>query len=244
MSKKELIQEWVKMSDSWIKEAREGENFNRKGLLDKPMLEACGNVKGMKILDCGCGEGRFCRLLTKRGASYVLGIDNCPPMIKAAQGLQEDRIEYRIADAENLFFIGDKTFDIAVSYLNQCDLPEFKKNNREVFRVLKKDGHFIIANLHPMRSAGGGWCKDEDGRKLHVSLDNYFDEGKRHWNMMGVDFTNFHRSLSTYISSFFDIGFTLKKIIEPTVTKKQVIKCPELSDERRVPNFIIYILEK
>lgn len=45
-----LNQEWIELSAAWIEEARHGRNPTRKGLLDKPMLEACGNVRGMKVL--------------------------------------------------------------------------------------------------------------------------------------------------------------------------------------------------
>jgi hypothetical protein len=62
--------------------------------------------------------------------------------------------------------------------------------------------------------------------------------------MMGVPFTNFHRSLSTQLDSFFEAGFTLERIIEPTVTAEQLACFPELDDELRVPNFIIYLLHR
>lgn len=208
------------------------------------MLEACGSVEGLHILDCGSGEGRFCRMLVERGAAYVLGLDLCEPMIEAAKTLQTERDAYRVADAQDLGFIADETFDLAVSYLNQCDLPDFNTNNREVFRVLRTGGRFIVANLHPMRSAVGGWHRTPDGHKQHVILDNYFDEGERRWKMMGVEFTNFHRTLSSYIRGFLDVGFSIGGIVEPTASGKYLTLYPELDDERRVPNFIIYILHK
>jgi ubiquinone/menaquinone biosynthesis C-methylase UbiE len=241
---KHLKQEWINLSAPWIKEARQGKNPMRKGLLDAPMLKACGNVKGLRVLDCGCGEGRFCRILAKRGAAYVLGIDLCRPMIEAARELKGARDEYRVAEAQDLRSIRDGTFDLAVSYLNQCDLPDSHANNREVYRVLRKNGRFIVANLHPMRSAVGGWHRDAEGKKLHVILDRYFDESERHWKIMGVEITNFHRTLATCVNGFLDAGFTVERIIEPTVTKKNLAKYPGLDDELRVPNFIIYVLNK
>src|SRR5215510_13548976 len=123
MNRDDLRREWLALSQAWIKEAREGRNPTRNGLLDLPMLEACGSVAGLKILDCGCGEGRFCRLLVERGAGYVLGLDLCEPMIEAARALQSEHDAYRVADVQALGFIEDETFDLAVSYLNQCDLP-------------------------------------------------------------------------------------------------------------------------
>ncbi len=244
MNRDHLKREWLELSEPWIKEAQEGRNPTRNGLLDKPMLEACGNVKGLKILDCGCGEGRFCRILVDKGAEYVFGLDLCEPMIEAAKELQSGSDTYRVADVQNLSFIEDGTFDLIVSYLNQCDLPDFDANNREVFRVLRSGGRFIVANLHPMRSAVGQWHRTDNGEKQHVILDRYFDEGERCWKMMGVEFTNFHRSLSTYTTGFIQAGFRIDAITEPTITREKLKLYPELDDELRVPNFIIYALRK
>jgi SAM-dependent methyltransferase len=244
MKRNDLNQQWRDLSSAWIAEAREGRNATRTGLLDPPMLEACGDVEGLAVLDSGCGEGRFCRILVERGAGYVLGLDLCEPMIEAARALQSDRDEYRLADVQDLGFLADGTFDLAVSYLNQCDLPDFEANTREVFRVLKRGGRFVVANLHPMRSAVGGWQRTRDGAKQHVILDDYFDEGERHWTMMGGALTNFHRTLSTYTRGFLDAGFGIVRIIEPTVPNERLSRYPELDDELRVPNFIMYELRK
>jgi SAM-dependent methyltransferase len=240
----DLRREWLELSQAWIMESRHGKNAIRIGLLDFPMLEACGNVHGMKILDCGCGEGRFCRMLVARGAAAAVGLDTCEPLIQAARDLQSEREIYRVADVQDLGFIEDEAFDLAISYLNQCDLPDFHANTRGVARVLRRGGRFIVANLHPMRSAVGGWHRTPDGMKQHVILDNYFQEGERHWTMLDVSFTNFHRSLSTYTRGFLDAGFRIGGIIEPTISAESLSDYPELDDERRVPNFIIYILQK
>ena len=222
-----LRQEWLELAPYWIKESREG-----------------GDVAGLRILDCGCGEGRFCRMLAERGAQYVLGVDTCEPMIAAARELQSDNDQYMVGDVQNLDFLADQSFDLAISYLNQCDLPDFEANIREVYRVLTQEGRFIVANLHPMRTAEGSWYRAPDGTKLHVILDHYFDEGERHFVMKGVEITNFHRMLSTYIRAFLKAGFVLEDIIEPTAAPEALALYPELDDELRVPNFIIYVLRK
>ena len=243
LDKEKLAQEWVELSDPWIKESREGANPTRTGLLDGPMLEGCGDVQGLNVLDLGCGEGRFCRMLRDKGA-VVLGLDLCEPMIAAAEELKGEGDEYRVADVQDLVFLESESYDLAVSYLNQCDLPDMDANNREVFRVLKPGGKFVVANVHPMRSANAGWCRGESNEKLHVMLDNYFDEGERHWKMMGKEFTNFHRTLETNIRSFNDAGFQVTGMREPSVTEENLKKHPDLDDELRVPNFIIFILRK
>ena len=52
-----LETQWVQLAPAWIKEMREGRNANRAGMLDQAVLEACGDVRGLRIVDCGCGEG-------------------------------------------------------------------------------------------------------------------------------------------------------------------------------------------
>ncbi len=244
MEPEKLQREWEALAEPWIHEARHGRNPTREGLLDPPMLQACGCVEGLDVLDCGCGEGRFCRLMIRAGARSALGLDLCPAMIEAARQAQTDGDEYRLADVQAMAGIPDSAFDLAVSYLNQCDLPDIDANNREVFRVLCPGGRFIVANLHPMRSSTGLWQRDDTGSKLHVIVDRYFDEGPRQWTMMGVAFTNFHRSLATQLDSFFEAGFALERIVEPTLTAEQLARYPELDDELRVPNFIIYVLHR
>ncbi len=244
MRRGDLEDQWRRLAPAWIEEARAGANSTRTGLLDAPMIEACGNVRGLRVLDCGCGEGRFCRILLERGAAHVLGVDLCAPMIEAARELATGQDEYRVADVQALAFLEAESFDLAVSYLNQCDLPDFEANTREMFRVLKPRGRFVIANLHPMRSAVGDWLRTEDGSKQHVILDRYFDEGERHWKMMRCELTNFHRTLSTYVRGYQAAGFRIERIIEPTVTAQNLERFPDLDDELRVPNFIVFILEK
>jgi len=201
MSEQELRKQWRDLSVDWIKESR-GRNANRKGLLDQSILEACGEIAGLRILDSGCGEGRFCRLLVDLGAAYVLGLDTCEPLIQAAREVRMGPEEYRIEDVQKMDSVEGGSFDLAISYLNQCDLPDFKANTRQVFRVLKPGGRFVIANLHPMRSAAGGWHKDEAGNKLHAILDHYFEENERDWVVWGKPLTNFHRTLSTYFDGY------------------------------------------
>ena len=61
---------------------------------------------------------------------------------------------------------------------------------------------------------------------------------------MGVSLTKFHRTLSTYIQGFIEVGFNIDAIIELTLDKKKSVEFPDLLDELRIPNFIIYCLNK
>ena len=102
-------------------------------------------------------ERAFWSNLTQRGASYVLGLDLGEPMIRAARELQPSRNEYRIADVE-FVFSADQSFDLVVSYLNQCDLPDFKLTREKhiEFSEMKDDS---LSPITPDDSAGEGYNK-------------------------------------------------------------------------------------
>ena len=81
-----------------------------------------------------------------------------------------------------------------------------------------------------------------DGRDY--KLDDYFDEGPRTLPVGGHELTNFHRTMSTYVNTFLDAGFSLEGIKEPMATEEQVKAFPKVADNLRVPEFIVYLLRK
>ena len=65
-----------------------------------------------------------------------------------------------------------------------------------------------------------------------------------HWNLLGSELTNFHRTLSTYVKEYRKSGFAIEDVVEPTIDAASLERYPELEDELRVPNFIIFVLKK
>jgi len=81
-------------------------------------LEAIAPVAGKRILDVGCGPGRYCIECAKRGASKVVGLDVSPRMLDIGRDLAtragvSDRCEFVIADI--LKYSADAPFDAAIA---------------------------------------------------------------------------------------------------------------------------------
>ncbi len=51
------------------------------------VMERCGDVRGQRICDIGCGSGRFVAEFARRGAAHVTGVDVAPEMLKLARTL-------------------------------------------------------------------------------------------------------------------------------------------------------------
>ena len=233
-----LRAQWVNFSENWCPL----EQSVRTGMLDAFVLEGLGDIKGRRVVDIGCGEGRFCRLLSGLGA-IVTGVDITESFIERARELGDDET-YLVSDAEDLEELQDESFDLAVSYIVMVDLHDVLSAVRAAHRVLKAGGRFVVCNIHPIRSSlPTGWIKHGE-KKLFYPVDNYTQEGPRTWIWDGQPFINVHRMLSTYISTFLDTGFVLTALREPTPTPEQLQVNPTFDDELRAPNFIIFELAK
>ena len=69
------------------------------------------------MIDLGCGEGRFSRMLAERSA-VVTGIDLCRPLIEFAKSHRVYDESYLIGDMEDLHGVASDEFDLAVSYVS------------------------------------------------------------------------------------------------------------------------------
>ncbi len=236
-----LRTQWDLHAQDWI----ETDQAVRTGMLDTWMLEALGEVSGKHVIDIGCGEGRFCRLLSGLGAE-VTGVDLTKELIGRARTLGGKDETYIVGDAESLDGVSAESFDLAVSYIVLVDLDDYRRAIREAYRVLRPGGRFIVCNVHPIRSAAiefHGWVSI-GSRKLFYSIDNYTEEGHREFLWLGGPFLNMHRTLSSYVSAFLNAGFTLEALQEPIPSDEQLAQHPKFDAEYRVPHFIIYVLEK
>ncbi len=238
---KQLRDQWNVNTENWINK----EQSVRTGFLDAWMLRAMGDVEGRRVLDIGCGEGRFCRLLAGLGAE-ITGIDLTEGLVERAQAQSEGVGTYLVGNAHDLAGVEDESFDLAVSYIVMVDLFNFREAIRSSYRVLKRGGRFIVCNIHPMRMAKvNGWIR-QGNRKLFYAVDDYTSEGPRleEISWTGKAFKSMHRTLSSYITAFLESGFVLEALQEPTPSAAQLAEHPTFDDEYRVPNFIIFALRK
>ncbi|MCF7835755.1 MAG: class I SAM-dependent methyltransferase [Candidatus Marinimicrobia bacterium] len=98
---------------------------------------------GFNVLDIGCGNGRFFETLKDKNINYT-GIDNSEKLLEIAR--KKHNTNFIKADATSLP-LEDEHFDTVVSFAVLHHIPSKELRNqfiKESFRVLKKDGYFII----------------------------------------------------------------------------------------------------
>lgn len=103
------------------------------------LLDAFGTIAGGRLLDVGCGKGRFGAHLARRGAE-VVGLDRSAGML--AQASYPGRVR---ASAARLPF-ADSSFDgaFAVEVFEHLPRPAWAACLREIGRVLRPGGRFVL----------------------------------------------------------------------------------------------------
>jgi ubiquinone/menaquinone biosynthesis C-methylase UbiE len=97
------------------------------------------------ILDVGCGTGRLLRSAQKRWPkANMIGVDPATGMIEVARHLNPHATFY-IASAEAIP-IPDASIDIALSTLSSHHWSDQAAGIREIARVLRSDGCFVLAD--------------------------------------------------------------------------------------------------
>jgi SAM-dependent methyltransferase len=232
---------WEQSAEAWIKRIDEGES-NRELLLDAVMLRLAGNVSGLRVLDAGCGEGRFCRMLGERGAS-VTGIDPTSLLTVAARE-RDSRGDYARAMSERLPY-ADQSFDLVVSYVSLVDTPDYRGAIAEAARILKPGGRFLIANLGFVSASPElGWARDDEGNRLYQRIDNYAGEHAHVLSWAGISILNWHRPLSYYMTALLESGLQLRAFEEPVPADDSLRADPRYEDWYRVPLFYVMLWQK
>lgn len=104
---------------------------------------------GERVLDLCAGTGDLTLALAATGKpSEVLGTDFAPAMLEVAKRklaayTGSARVAFSVADAQSLPF-GDAEFDAVTVAFGVRNLPDRAANFREVLRVLKPGGRYVI----------------------------------------------------------------------------------------------------
>jgi len=140
------------------------------------LLELLGDIRNKKILDLGCGDGRYSTLFAQLGAAVIATDFSSHQIEIAKQKNTHPNICYSVGDVSS-GGAGPESQDIVFANLVVPSLGQVEKLvtlfsvTRE---VLKADGRFIFSILHPLYLS-----KEQDSydRAVDFHPESYFKEG-------------------------------------------------------------------
>ncbi|MGN6551913.1 MAG: class I SAM-dependent methyltransferase [Pararhizobium sp.] len=216
------------------------------GAPEWPSLRALlPEMRGLRVVDLGCGFGWFCRFARQQGAAHVLGLDVSEKMLARAKAETADPgVEYVRADLDALE-LAEASFDLAYSSLALHYVADFRTLAGAVHRALVPGGRFVFSIEQPINMASMrlGWIVDAEGNRTWP-VDHYQMEGRRETNWFTEGVVKYHRKLSTTLNLLIEAGFRIVHVDEWGPTEVQVAAQPELAEERHRPMFVLIAAER
>ena len=116
------------------------------------VVKGLGEIRGLKILDLGCGDGTTAIPAAQRGAD-VVGIDIARNLVAAgnarAKALGLTNCTFREGDASDLRDVGDESFDLVVTIFGAMFAPRPVDVAKEMVRVTRPGGRIVMGNWIP-----------------------------------------------------------------------------------------------
>jgi SAM-dependent methyltransferase len=209
-----LRRAWDEQADNWIGWTR--------GSMDDSFFRFHGDrffellpTPGRLTVDLGAGEGRVARALRARGHT-VVELDGSARLAAASAALSGMPVV--VGDVARLPLRAGIA-DLAVAFMSFQDVDDMPAAVAEAARVLRAGGHFLMAIVHPINSAG----EFEPGpiemeRRFVMYAHSYFahrryaDDVERDGRSMR--FSSEHRPIESYSRALEAAGFAIEALRE------------------------------
>jgi SAM-dependent methyltransferase len=215
--------------------AKDGD-FAKRHLVNPVLLRLLGDVRGRRVLDAGCGDGYFSRMLAERGAQ-VVGVEPTEVMSAFAREREAELglgVTYVQADLTRLPDLGGP-FDAVVCSMVLMAIPDWKPAMRACVEALQSGGLFVFAVVHPaFEQLWGTWQEHGEYR-----VQRYLEE----YEIVGPSGSDFHRPISAYLNELASLGCRLREFAEPALDPSVAAKAepttPGIDSYVHLPNFLI-----
>ncbi|HVA92389.1 MAG TPA: class I SAM-dependent methyltransferase [Chloroflexota bacterium] len=229
---------WDQMAEWWDDRLGDTGDLWHRTLIDPPLLELCGEVGGLYVLDLACGNGYLSRRFARQGAT-VTGVDANLPILERARQREAREplgITFQAADAAHLETLADGIFDLVVCNMALMDIEDAGGAIQEVTRVLRPSGRLVASLSHPcfdkVNTSGWAidyiypvttiWRKMSRYREIAMAEIPWFQAPNQ-----TVYTRAYHRPLSWYFRAFRASGLAVTALEEPEPTEEFLAGSPQ-----------------
>lgn len=212
-------------------------------------LGLLGAVRGLPILDLGCGGGQAAIYLARQGAR-VTGLDISPVQLTFAVQ-QANRagvaVQWVQGGLEALAQLPVAQWDLIISLYALHYMADLPRCLAECYHRLRPGGRLIFSLDHPIRAC---FFDPLDQELTLYPERSYFDTTPCHWLFPDtrVQMESYHYTISEWLALLQQAGFRLLRLIEPTLPQERLRALwPDddpLSPMRNLPHTIIFCVAK
>ena len=200
-------------------------------------LRVIGDVKGLDVLELGCGGGQNSIVLAKWGAKSVTALDQSEKQLEYARKLADSqgvKIRFLKSNMEDLSMLDDASFDLIVSSHAMNYVVDLPRVFNEVARVLRTNGRIVTCMGHPIMHLLWEALEKESIEEVN----NYFDDKRQVWDWSDekgakiATFEDMAYRFEEIINGLIFAGLKIERVLEPPgYTEAQI----ENLGENKVP---------
>lgn len=178
--------------------------------LEEPLVDAqLGNVRGLDVLDLGCGTGRQTLRLAQAGAR-VTAVDFAEGMVAKAAGKPGwERVQFVHHDVTTPLPFAEAAFDRVCTFLLLDHVADLDAFFRECRRVCRAEGALLATTVHPAMMLRGILAHFRDP----VTGRDVYPQAARH-------------QVSDYVMATLRAGWTLDHLGEHAVDEALAAQLP------------------
>lgn len=214
---------------------------NANDTLEKPVFqELLGNVKGLRILDIGCGDATLGRECLENGCATYTGLEGSINMVHAARKMLEGGDGQVVHAQMEEWDYPQAEYDLVLSRLVIHYVQDLNSLLQHIYQTLKPKGRLLFSIEHPVITS----TLQPSGTRTHWVVDNYFTEGYREQQWMGGTVYKYHRTVETYFLALQQAGFVVEQLRESKPVRDH-FRTDETYERRlRIPLFLFLSARK
>jgi ubiquinone/menaquinone biosynthesis C-methylase UbiE len=239
----------------WYNKVLQQKNTFQSEVILPNLLENMADLKtNSSILDLGCGQGFFSKILANR--LRVTGVDISKELIEIAK-TNSPKSRFYVSKAQEINFLKNAEFDNVLTVLALQNIGSLFVTSSQVYRVLQKNGFWFLVLNHPCfrQPKHSSWRFDLQSMLQYRQVDKYLTAYKVVLDMnpgqtnkdLKIETFSYHYSLSDLCKVFFENGFMIADLQEwiSHKTQDQGPKTPALEKARKeIPMFLYLKLKK
>ncbi|MCX6744373.1 MAG: class I SAM-dependent methyltransferase, partial [Candidatus Parcubacteria bacterium] len=202
------------------------------------------------VLEQGCGNGHLAKKIAQAHPQKLILLDFFPGNLQCAQSNLANancKLQFLQADLNKKVRLKSASIDIVTSSMVLSEIPNFQLAIKETYRLLKKNGIYVLAVVHPVFTFKKYLQEKLTGEKSKkiIPSRNYFDSRKSDF-ILGLEThkiikaPHYNRTIADYTKSLKDAGFNLEQIYEPQINMDLLRSAPRFKADNDCPiSFII-----
>jgi len=207
--------------------------------MEAPIVdELMGDVRGLRVLDLGCGTASLGRDFFARGAREYVGLEASRRMVAAARDSLRGTSGVVVEDRIETWAYPVRAFDLVVSRLALHYIADIRPVLQSVRHALVDGGQLVFSVEHPViTSCSRGW--KEGTVRQDWLVDDYFKTGARTTRWLGGEVQRYHRTVEDYFVAMRSASFVVEHLREASPRVDMFADVETFERRKRIPLFLI-----